>query len=51
MAMTTKPRLLIAADVYPDGGGISAIIENIIAELQPQYDLNAQPRRVSENDP
>ncbi len=38
--MPTKPRLLIAADVYPDGGGISAIIENIIAELQPQYEVD-----------
>lgn len=35
-----QPRLLLAADVYPDGGGISAIIENIVAELRSQYDLH-----------
>ncbi len=36
----TKPRLLIAVHVYPDGGGISSIVENYVAELSPRYDVH-----------
>jgi glycosyltransferase involved in cell wall biosynthesis len=35
-----KPALLLAVDLYPDGGGISAIIENCVQMLDDRYEVH-----------
>lgn len=34
------PRLLIAMHAYPDGGGISSIVENMVMELEGRYEIH-----------
>jgi glycosyltransferase involved in cell wall biosynthesis len=36
----SPPRLLLAADLFPDAGGIQAIIENFAAELDGEYEIH-----------
>jgi glycosyltransferase involved in cell wall biosynthesis len=38
--VSAAPRLLFVLTAYPDGGGISSILENFVAELGPSHDLH-----------
>jgi glycosyltransferase involved in cell wall biosynthesis len=38
--MSDRPILLVAVDCYPDEGGITAIVENLVAVLADSYELH-----------
>lgn len=40
MTRDPLPRLLVAQGVYPDGGGISSILENLVLELEGHYEMH-----------